>query len=105
MRRHFHAKATHAKAEAEIKAQLPSWQTRLDEAKKMFAQKKMLIPVDWRKVFDRQELSEGADALAPLTGRSCSACYTDVTAQQVTMISSGKVEACKNCGKLLYLQS
>ncbi len=99
------AKADHAKAEKEHKALLPSWQSRLDEAKKQFAEKKMLIPEEWRKIFDRQELNEGADALAALSGRSCSACYTDVTAQQVTMISSGKVEACKNCGKLLYLQS
>jgi uncharacterized protein len=99
------AKADHAGFDQEHKAQLPSWQSRLDEAKKQFAEKKMLIPEEWRKILDRQELSEGADALAALNGRSCSACYTDVTAQQVTMISSGKVEACKNCGKLLYLQS
>jgi len=99
------AKANYAKVDAELKAQLPSWQNRLDEAKQQFAEKKMLIPEDWRKIFDRQELSEGADALAPLSGRSCSACYTDVTAQQVAMITTGKVEACKNCGKLLYMQS
>ncbi|HQR07096.1 MAG TPA: hypothetical protein PLN21_09755 [Gemmatales bacterium] len=99
------AKANYARVDAELKAQLPSWQTRLDEAKQQFAIKKMLIPEDWRKIFDRQELSEGADALAPLSGRSCSACYTDVTAQQVAMITTGKIEACKSCGKLLYQQS
>ncbi|MFT3879596.1 MAG: hypothetical protein QM703_08045 [Gemmatales bacterium] len=99
------AKANYAKVDAEFQAQLPSWQTRLDEAKQQFAEKKMLIPGDWRKIFDRQELSEGADALAPLSGRSCSACYTDVTAQQVAMITTGKIEVCKSCGKLLYQQS
>lgn len=99
------AKTNFAKVDADHQAQLPAWKSRLEEAKQQYAEKKMVISEDWRRILDRQELTEAADALAALTGRSCSACYTEVTAQQVTMINSGKIEACKNCGKLLYLQS
>lgn len=99
------AKSVFVKAEEEYQGQLPAWQNRLEEAKKLFALKKVLMPEEWSKVFDKQELTEAADVLAALSGRSCSACYTDVTAQQLAMITSGKIEACKSCGKLLYQQS
>lgn len=99
------AKSVLAKADGEYQGQLPAWKNRLEEAKQLFGQKKVLIPDEWRKVFDRHELTEAADVLAALSGRSCSACYTEVTAQQVAMITTGKIEACKSCGKLLYLQS
>lgn len=99
------AKAAFAKAEGEYQGQLPAWQNRLEEAKQQFAQKKVLMPEEWSKVFDKHELTEAADVLAALSGRSCSACYTEVTAQQVAMITAGRIEACKSCGKLLYLQS
>ena len=97
------AKADYAKAEEEHQTQLPAWQARLKEAKKVVAEKTSMIPEDWKKAFTRLETNEGADALASLNGRSCSACYTDVTAQQLAMITCGRVEACKNCGKLLYI--
>lgn len=97
------AKADYAKVEAEYQAQLPAWQARLAEAKQVAAEKTAQIPEDWKAAFTKLESNEGADSLAGLNGRSCSACYTEVTAQQLAMITNGRVEACKSCGKLLYL--
>jgi predicted nucleic acid-binding Zn-ribbon protein len=92
-------------AEKEQQLQNPALNARLTEAKALVAEKISKLPADWLKVFKRVELHEGADALSPLNGRSCAACYTEVTAQQFAMIQSGKMEACKNCSKLLYMQA
>jgi predicted nucleic acid-binding Zn-ribbon protein len=62
-----------------------------------------LLPPDWLKEFRRLEPTEGPDALSPLTGRSCSSCYTEVTAQQFAILRAGQISACKNCGKILFL--
>jgi predicted nucleic acid-binding Zn-ribbon protein len=97
------AKDESAKAEAEHQAQLPAWQARLDEAKQIVQEKIKLLPEEWIRAFRRLEETQGADTLAPLTGRSCSSCYTEVTAQQFTMIKSGRINTCKNCGKILYV--
>ena len=98
------AKADYSKVEAEHLAQLPAWQARLTEAKQLLGEKKKLIPEEWIKPFERLLQNEGADALAVLSGRSCSACYTDITAQQYTKIMNGQIDVCKNCGKMLYLE-
>ena len=97
------ATANHSRVEAEYQQQLPSWKERLADARKQVAILTAQLPEDWIKAFTRLEQTEGADALASLSGRACSACYTEVTAQQLANISSGNIQACKNCGKFLYL--
>jgi predicted nucleic acid-binding Zn-ribbon protein len=97
------AKEEHAAAVKEHEAQLPGWNNRLNDAKTQVATQLAQLPADWLKAFKRMEQSEGADALAGLNGRSCSACYTEVTAQQLAVIKSGSIEACKNCGRMLYV--
>jgi uncharacterized protein len=96
------AKSDFSKAEAEYKEQLPSWQTRLAEAQASVKEKSALLPEEWQKPYQRLVTNEGADALASLNGKACSACQLDVTAQQYAMLSAGRIEACKSCGKLLY---
>jgi len=98
------AKEDYARTEAEHQAQSPSLLARLEEAKRFVETKINLLPADFIPTFRRLEHSEGADALAPLSGRSCSSCYTEVTAQQYTMSRSGRISTCKNCGKILYVE-
>lgn len=97
------AKEDYAKAEAELQGQRPAWQARLDEAKQVVQERIKQLPEEWVRAFRRLEETQGADTLAPLTGRSCSSCYTEVTAQQLAMIKSGRINTCKNCGKILYV--
>jgi hypothetical protein len=97
------AKAEHASAQKDQQEHLAGLQTRLAEAKQLVEEKRALLPEDWLKPFQRLELTEGAEALASLNGRSCSACYTEVTAQQFALINSGRINACKTCGRLLYI--
>jgi predicted nucleic acid-binding Zn-ribbon protein len=97
------AKLELAKGQADQQEHLAGLQARLDEAKKLTAEKIEELPDEWKKTFRRLESTEGADALAALRGRSCSACYTDVTAQQLALINAGNINTCKNCGKILYV--
>lgn len=97
------AKQEHSLAQTDQQAHLKALQDRLEEAKKLAAEKAALLPDEFKKEYRRVELTEGSDTLAPLNGKSCSACYTDVTSQQFTIIKSGKISACKTCARLLYV--
>lgn len=97
------AKAEHTHADAEYQKQLPAWKRRLADATAVVKEKVSLIPEEFRKAYKRLETNKGADALASISGRSCSACNMEVTAQQLAMITSGKIEICKSCTKMLYL--
>ncbi len=97
------AKVEHAKADAEYQNQLPAWQSRLKEANDVVKVKSALIPDEFGKTYQRLVASEGADALAAINGKSCSACNMAVTNQQFAMLTSGKIEICKSCTKMLYL--
>lgn len=97
------AKEEFAKGQADQQEHLAGLEARLEEAKKLVAEKIAQLPEPWKKAFVRLESTEGADTLAPLSGRSCSACYTDVTAQQLALINAGNINTCKNCGKILYV--
>lgn len=97
------AKAEHAKADAEYQNQLPVWQSRLKEATAVVKEKAALIPEEFGKVYQRLVTTEGADALAAINGKSCSACNMAVTSQQFAMLTSGRIEICKSCSKMLYL--
>ena len=76
------------------------------------AEPRSLLPntiVDWtthtqlEQIYDRLVKAHGADALSPLAGTSCAACYTDLTPQGYNDMRAGRLVVCKNCGKLLYL--
>jgi predicted nucleic acid-binding Zn-ribbon protein len=47
--------------------------------------------------------SLGADALAAVQNRTCSSCYTEITAQQYNELLQQQVVLCKACGRILYL--
>jgi predicted nucleic acid-binding Zn-ribbon protein len=47
--------------------------------------------------------AKGDDALAAVTGRSCSACYTEITAQNYNELVREQFVPCKSCGRILYL--
>ncbi|HMP17768.1 MAG TPA: hypothetical protein PKD72_12145, partial [Gemmatales bacterium] len=96
------AKSEFARVQTEYQEQLPAWQARLTEAKTILQEKEKLLAPEWLKTYQRLVASEGAEALASLSGKSCSTCNMDVTAQQYSNLSVGKIESCKNCAKILY---
>lgn len=61
------------------------------------------IPDDQREKYQRLAKARGEDALAAVEGRTCNACYTEVTAQQYNDLQRGAFLLCKSCGRILYL--
>jgi predicted nucleic acid-binding Zn-ribbon protein len=62
------------------------------------------LPAEVRPVYDRQVAVRGEDALSALQGaRTCTACYTEITAQMYNDLLVGRLVLCKSCGRILYL--
>jgi predicted nucleic acid-binding Zn-ribbon protein len=47
--------------------------------------------------------ARGADAMAAVENRTCTACYTEITAQNYHELILGQLVVCKSCGRILYL--
>ena len=43
------------------------------------------------------------DALAGVEKRTCTACYTEMTAQNLHDLKQGGFVMCKSCGRALYM--
>jgi len=61
------------------------------------------LPHDMRQHYERLVKAQGEDALACVEGRTCTACYTEITPQQSNELLSGRLVYCKSCGRILYL--
>ena len=61
------------------------------------------LPEDLRQQYDRQVNSRGEDAMSAVQGRTCVACYTEITAQNMNELRQGRFLFCKSCGRMLYL--
>lgn len=60
------------------------------------------LPGDLRSDYQRMVKARGEDALAPLDGGSCGACYQTVTTQMLSELMMGRAVFCKSCGAILY---
>jgi predicted nucleic acid-binding Zn-ribbon protein len=56
-----------------------------------------------RPAYDRLMSAMGEDAMSAVHGRTCTACYTEITAQNYNDLVLGQFVFCKNCGRFLYL--
>ncbi|MCI0459806.1 MAG: hypothetical protein L0Z62_22885 [Gemmataceae bacterium] len=61
------------------------------------------LPEEQREVYGRISKARGEDALSAVESRTCTACYTEVTAQQYNDLVQGAFMLCKSCGRILYL--
>lgn len=60
------------------------------------------LPSDFRRDYQRIVRARGEDALAPLEGDCCGACYQTVTPQMLNDVAMGRPVFCKACGSILY---
>ncbi len=60
------------------------------------------LPGEILERYRRLVKGHGADALAALDKKSCSACYTQLSPQDVVNVNTGKFIFCRACGRLLY---
>ena len=63
------------------------------------------LPEDVRTLYDRHIAVKGVDTLSAVNGRVCSACYTEITSQMISELKREMFMLCKNCGRMLYLES
>ncbi len=63
------------------------------------------LPVEVRPQYERMITGKGMDALSGVRGRICSACYTEVTSQMLSELKLEMFMMCKNCGRMLYVET
>jgi predicted nucleic acid-binding Zn-ribbon protein len=97
------AKDDCARFEKSSSARLVDLQAQLAEARQQLAQAEEHIPEDVQHQYNRIVQAMGPNALAALNGRICSACYTEVTAQNYNDVLLGRFFTCRSCGRILYL--
>jgi predicted nucleic acid-binding Zn-ribbon protein len=97
------AKEDCARFEKSSAERLADLQAQLGEARQQLTEAEVHIPADHRQQYDRIVQAMGPNALAVLNNRICSACYTEVTAQNYNDVLLGRFFTCRSCGRILYL--
>jgi len=96
------AKAEFAEFERDYGTRLKTWVQERDDAMKLIAAEEAKLPTEVRPQYDRLVKAMGAEALAPVEGRICMACYTELTAQVHNNVLLQQFALCWNCGRMLY---
>ncbi|MBM3993734.1 MAG: hypothetical protein FJ303_06225 [Planctomycetes bacterium] len=60
------------------------------------------LPADVRAQYDRLIAAKGDEVISGVNGRTCSACYTEITQQMMSELRREMFLICKNCGRMLY---
>jgi predicted nucleic acid-binding Zn-ribbon protein len=76
---------------------------RLNETLKSIHEVEVALPDDVKALYHRLVLSKGESAMSSVQGRTCSACYTEITAQNHNDLLQERLVLCKSCGRILYL--
>lgn len=75
----------------------------LNEALKSIREVETSLPEDVKALYARLVAAKGDSAMSSVQDRTCSACYTEITAQNQNDLLQEKLVLCKNCGRILYL--
>lgn len=95
-------KAELEKARAEVAAETPGLTVQAEELSGRLNVAERELPGEILERYRRLVKNHGADALAVLESRSCSACFTKLSPQDVVNVNTGKFVFCRACGRLLY---
>jgi len=102
---------TTQKARADFAQFEKDFQERLDRlaGEKTRAQAELIateatLPDDIRVQYARFINAKGSDCMAGVKGRTCLACYTEITSQMLGELGRGVFMMCKNCGRMLYVE-
>jgi predicted nucleic acid-binding Zn-ribbon protein len=75
----------------------------LQQTERQIAEVEATLPAEIHPQYNRLVTAKGEDALASVNGRTCLACYTEITAQNYNDLAQGNFVMCKTCGRMLYL--
>ncbi len=99
------AQAELVRYEAEYAAEKPGLEAKKAALVQQLASAESCLPANIIPDYRRQIQAHGADALAPVENRSCSACYLQLTQQLFMELRAGKPMFCRSCGRLIYLDA
>jgi len=91
-----------AKVEKDLQDRLARFAQEREAALKQLAEVEANLDEDLKTLYKRLVAAKGNEALAQLSGRSCTACYTEVTPQTFNDLAHGRYALCKSCGRILY---
>jgi predicted nucleic acid-binding Zn-ribbon protein len=97
------ARAELGQFERDSEARLHDLAEQRERVLRQLAETEATLPADVRPQYDRLVKARGEDALALVEGRTCTACYTEITAQQSNDLLRDQLVFCKSCGRMLYL--
>jgi len=97
------AREEFAAFEKEASARRAGLQEQLNDTLKQLAQAEEQIPPNIRPQYNRIVAAMGADALAAVRERTCSACHTGITAQNHNDLLQEHFVICASCGRIIYL--
>lgn len=98
------AKKETAKVIDDIQSKRAGLTDMLAAAHKQLQEVEATLPEDVREPYHRQVNGRGGpDSLSAVQGRTCVACYTEITSQSQLDLIRGSFVLCKSCGRMLYL--
>jgi predicted nucleic acid-binding Zn-ribbon protein len=97
------AKDELAQFERDFQSRQASLAEQLAQAQKSLAEVENTLEADVRSKYQREVAARGEDALGLVQERTCTACYTAITAQNYNDLVQGMFILCKSCGRILYL--
>jgi len=96
-------RADAAQFERDYQARMADLAGQRDRAAKELAQVEATLPDDIKPQYDRLIGSKAEDAMSAVEGKTCLACYTEITTQNHHDLLQGVLILCKSCGRILYL--
>jgi predicted nucleic acid-binding Zn-ribbon protein len=92
-----------ARVISDVQTRRNEFTERLNEELKSIHVVEGSLPEDVKALYDRLVTAKGDSAMSSVQERTCSACYTEITAQNLNDLMQERLVLCKNCGRILYL--
>ena len=97
------AKEEYARFEKEAGGRQADLTEQLNQALARLKEIEAGLPREVLSQYDRVIAARGADALAAVRNRTCTACNSEITAQNYNELQQDRFIVCKSCGRILYL--
>jgi len=97
------AKEDTARVISDVQTRRNEFTDRLNETLKSIHEVEAALPEDVKALYDRLVAAKGDSAMSSVQKRTCTACYTEITAQNLNDLLQERLVLCKNCGRILYL--
>ena len=96
------AKADYAQFEKDLQTREVSLVEQLVATQRTLVDVEATLPEDVLTLYRHQVSARNEDAMAAVQGRTCVACYTEITAQLGHNLLMQQFVMCRSCGRMLY---